>query len=95
MKHIEAEITVKLKLGLHARPSVLIHQTLSSLDLEELTLSNKEKDVDGTSLLGIMLLGAAPGSVLKVRAKGKDAQKAIDDLREILETDKWEEILNE
>lgn len=95
METIETKITVKLKNGLHARPCVLINMVATSLDLEEITISNPKQVSEATSIMSLLLLFSTTGTVLDVKAKGKDAQKAIDGIREILETDKYEEIVNE
>lgn len=95
MNTIEEKITVKLKLGLHARPSAVICQRLSALDVEEVILSNGKRDSKATGILDLMLLEAAQGRVLKARAKGKDAQRAIDIIKEILETDSLGELLDD
>lgn len=95
MENIETKITVKLKLGLHARPCALINHVATRLDLEKLTLSNSTQTANANSIMGLMTLFSTTGAVLDVKARGKDAQKAIDAIREILETDKYEGIVNE
>jgi len=95
MKQIEAKITVKLKSGLHARPSTLINRVATSLDLEEITIVSPTGKADAKSVMSLLTLFAVVGTLLKVIAKGNDAQKAIDAIREILETDKYEGIVDE
>ena len=71
------EITVKVvnRLGLHARPAmelVDLAGTFSSV----VTIVRDDQEVDGKSIMQVMMLAATQGTVLIVRAEGPDADKA-------------------
>jgi phosphocarrier protein len=67
---------VKNQYGLHARPAALLVELASTFNSE--ILVEKEGDiVNGKSLMGLLMLSAGCGSVVKVLAKGPDAQCAL------------------
>ena len=83
------ELTIKNKLGLHARAAALFVQTANRFESEVYV----EKDghrVNGKSIMGVMMLAAAKGSTIKVEVSGKDAPAAIEQL-EILVEDRFGE----
>lgn len=67
-------------LGMHARPAAKIAGGLSGLDAE-VTVNG----VDGMSIMALMALAAGQGSTLRVEARGKDAQRAVDYVRRLVE----------
>ncbi|MET3903499.1 dihydroxyacetone kinase phosphoryl donor subunit DhaM [Paenarthrobacter sp. 4246] len=67
-------------LGMHARPAAKIAGGLSGLDAE-VTVNG----VDGMSIMALMALAAGQGSTLRVEARGKGAQKAVDYVRRLVE----------
>ncbi|ASN18458.1 dihydroxyacetone kinase phosphoryl donor subunit DhaM [Arthrobacter sp. YN] len=67
-------------LGMHARPAAKIAGGLSGLDAE-VTVNG----VDGMSIMALMALAAGQGSTLSVEARGKDAQRAVDYVRRLVE----------
>ncbi|MDR6986991.1 PTS hybrid protein [Paenarthrobacter nitroguajacolicus] len=67
-------------LGMHARPAAKIAGGLSGLDAE-VTVNG----VDGMSIMALMALAAGKGSTLRVEARGKDAQKAVDYVGRLVE----------
>ncbi|MGA8788981.1 MAG: dihydroxyacetone kinase phosphoryl donor subunit DhaM [Paenarthrobacter sp.] len=67
-------------LGMHARPAAKIAGGLSGLDAE-VTVNG----VDGMSIMALMALAAGQGSTLRIEARGKDAQKAVDYVRRLVE----------
>jgi len=86
-------ITVEIvnKKGLHARAAAKFVKTVAgfSADIKVIKLGqNGEEDtpcVIGSSILGLMMLGADPGSKLHITADGEQAQPAIDALKELVE----------
>jgi len=73
---IEREVEIVNRLGLHARAAAKLVQTASSFD-SHITLAKDGEEVDAKSILGILLLAAAQGSTLTIRADGEDAPAAI------------------
>ncbi len=88
MKEIEVEI--KNNAGLHARPSALFVQTTSKFNSEIKIISNGE-EINGKSIMGLMLLAAEKGRKLKIVAEGSDAADALAALKKLIEEDKFGE----
>ena len=75
---------IRNKLGLHARPSAAFVQTAKRYQSE----IKVEKDgliADGKSILDLMMLAAAQGTQIQVKAIGQDAQDALDALGKLIE----------
>ncbi len=75
----EQTVTVSNKLGLHARAAAKLVHTAGRYDAT-VEIVHGERQVNAKSILGVMMLAAGKGSVLKLRATGSDADKAIDAL---------------
>jgi len=83
------EVTICNKRGLHARASARFVKLAQSFK----AVIEVEKDglrVGGTSIMGLMMLTAAPGCVITVEARGEEAAQALDAL-EILVNDRFGE----
>jgi phosphocarrier protein HPr len=80
----EATFTILNELGLHARPAMLLVQSITRLDCSVLI----EKDgfeADGKSIMGVLTLAAEQGSQIIVRCEGPDAEKAIEAIKKLVE----------
>jgi phosphocarrier protein HPr len=78
-------VTVTNKLGLHARAAArFVH--LASRFQSHVKVSRGSQTMDGKSIMGILLLAAASGTVLRVSADGTDEHAAIDTLCAFIET---------
>lgn len=88
MKKIEVEI--KNKAGLHARPSSLFVQTATEFDADIIVKCDDE-EVNGKSIMGLMLLAAEQGRTLVLEADGEDADEMLDALKELIEVKKFNE----
>jgi phosphotransferase system HPr (HPr) family protein len=86
----EAELEIKNAEGLHMRPAMKFVEIANRFD-SEINVSNGETDVDGKSIMNISMLAATCGTKLKIRAKGPDAQEAINALRELVEEKHFDE----
>lgn len=71
--------------GLHARASAKFVQVAEKFDAE-VKVSKDGHSVSGTSIMGLMMLAAAPGCCILIEASGKEANAALDAL-EALVTD--------
>jgi len=89
---IVCETTVEIKNadGLHMRPAMWFVDAASQFDCD-ITVSNAENSVDGKSIMQMSMLAATCGTTLTIRAKGADAQQAIDTLRELVEVKMFDE----
>ena len=80
----EQEFTISNKLGLHARPAALFVKVSNGFDCE-IWVEKDDEEVNGKSIMGLMMLAAGHGSRIKVRAEGEDANAAIAGLGELIE----------
>ena len=68
---LEHEVTITNPTGLHAHASAKLVQILGAFK-SQVTLIGKGREVNAKSIMGVMLLAAGPGTVLKVRVNGED-----------------------
>jgi phosphocarrier protein len=69
--------------GLHARASAKFVQTVEKFEAE-VRVSRGGETVGGTSIMGLMMLAASPGTSITVEATGKDASAVVDALETLL-----------
>ncbi len=81
---ISKRLEIKNRLGLHARAAALLVQTVSRFS-SEVKISKDGQVVDGRSIIGLLTLGAAKGSRVRVEAKGNDAQESLKAIEELFE----------
>jgi phosphocarrier protein len=67
------------KKGLHARASAKFVQTVEKFEAE-VKVKRGNEVVGGTSIMGLMMLSAGPGTTITVEASGRDAAAVIDAL---------------
>jgi len=72
----QATVTICNRLGLHARPAAEFVKVATRFRAH-VVLSMNEVEVDGKSIMGVMMLAAPRGSVLTVRAEGADEEAAL------------------
>lgn len=77
------EITVVNRLGLHARPSAMLVQLANQFSSELFVSRDGEDEVNAKSIMGVMMLAAACGTVLHFRATGADAPALLDALEKL------------
>ncbi len=77
------EITVSNKLGIHARPAAQFVKMASEFKAE-IRGEKDGEEVDGKSIMGLMMLAAGHGSVLKMIAEGPDADEALQSLEDLV-----------
>lgn len=83
---LERFLKVSNKYGLHARASTRLAQTASQFQATVfLCRKDGDEEVDAKSILGILTLGAERGQVLRVRAAGDDAARALEAIAELFE----------
>jgi phosphocarrier protein len=76
---LERSVQIVNRNGLHARPAAEIVK-LAAKYQSEITLCRDDLEVNGKSIMGVMMLAAEFGSTLVLRADGPDAQQALDAL---------------
>ena len=82
---IERTVTIANKNGLHARPAAEIVKTAAKFK-SEITLVREDLEVNGKSIMGVMMLAAEYGSSLVLRADGNDAEEAVSALSQLIES---------
>ena len=80
---IEKEISIVNRLGLHARPAAMFVR-IASRHRSEIWVAKEGEEVNGKSIMGLMMLAAGQGSKLRIRCEGPDADKAIEELEELI-----------
>jgi phosphocarrier protein len=80
---VERRLTIVNTKGLHARASAKFVQCAGKFDAQ-ITVSKDGQTVSGTSIMGIMMLGAGPGSDVVVRARGRQAFEAVAALEALI-----------
>jgi phosphocarrier protein HPr len=82
---IQKEVTILNKLGLHARPAAMFVRAANK-HRAEIWVEKDGEQVNGKSIMGLMMLAAGQGSKLILSAEGTDAEKAIHELELLIET---------
>jgi phosphocarrier protein len=81
---IERDIEIRNKLGLHARAAAkLVH--VAARFRSDIKIRKGEEEVDGKSILGILLLAAGRGSAITVKADGEDEAVAVDAIQALID----------
>ena len=73
------EVEIVNSRGLHARASAKFVQTAEKFDAE-IRVSREGQTVPGTSIMGLMMLAAAPGCCIRIETEGPDAEAALETL---------------
>ncbi len=83
---VKKKLVVKNKQGLHARPAALFVQVANKFDAR-ITVRRDAEEVNGKSIMGILMLGAEKGSTIIIEAEGDDAHLAVGELEKIVNTE--------
>jgi phosphocarrier protein HPr len=89
---IERQATIVNQEGLHARPAARIVRLASTFE-SEVELAKDGLEVNGKSIMGVMMLAAECGSSITIRANGPDADAAVQALAELVESGFGETVL--
>lgn len=81
---MEKIMTIKNRMGLHARPAALFVQEAAKFK-SQIYVMKDGLQVNGKSVMGLMLLAAESGSKLTVKADGPDEEKALQALAKLFE----------
>ena len=80
----EEVLTLRNRLGLHARAAAKFVHAAASFE-SKITITKDGDEVDGKSILGLLLLAAAQGSALLVKVEGKDEAAALTAVQELID----------
>jgi len=78
------QFSINNTLGIHARPAGLFAQTANKFNAQ-IVVEKNGVAVDGKSIMEVMMLGAGQGSSITIKAKGEDADLALDALEKLIE----------
>jgi phosphocarrier protein len=80
---LEKEIIIINRLGLHARPAAMFVR-IASRYRSEVWVEKEGEQINGKSIMGLMMLAAGQGSKLTIRCEGADADKVMEELEELI-----------
>jgi phosphocarrier protein len=80
----QTELLIRNQLGLHARACALFVKTAARFQ-SEIYVARDDLEVNGKSIMGVMMLAAEEGSTIRVRAEGPDEALALLALRELVD----------
>src|SRR5258708_19338826 len=80
---MEREVTIGKKLGLHARPAAMFVR-IANKHRAEIWVEKDGEQVNGKSIMGLMMLAAGQGSKLMISAEGSDAEQAVKELESLI-----------
>jgi phosphocarrier protein len=83
-------LTVKNKMGIHARPAAMIVRVSNKYSEVDVWVERDGEQVNGKSIMGLMMLAAGQGSELKFIAAGPAADELLKELEDLFER-KFEE----
>jgi phosphocarrier protein len=84
---IEKIVCIKNKLGLHARPAALFVSTAAKFK-SSLRVVLEDREADGKSVMGVLMLIAGEGSQLKIIASGPDENELISSIENLVNENK-------
>jgi len=82
--------TIKNRLGLHARAAALLVKTANKF-VSELTIEKDGLEVNGKSIMGILMLAASKGTKITLKVEGRDSVQALQTLGRLIENKFGEE----
>jgi len=83
------QFTIKNRLGIHARPAAKFAKTANAFE-STIRVQKDGLEVNGKSIMGIMMLAAAEGNIIQVEAEGPDEKEALRALGDLIDQ-KFEE----
>jgi phosphocarrier protein HPr len=81
---VEKKMLIQNELGLHARAATKLVQLATKFPCE-ITVTKDGHEVNGKSIMGVLMLVASKGTTVTVRAKGEKAAEAIDAIGKLID----------
>lgn len=85
MGQTSVKVTIGNKLGLHARPAMCFVDA-ATVFKSNVTVKRQDQEVDGKSIMQMMMLAATKGTELEICADGEDADAACQALKKLVES---------
>lgn len=82
--YMEREVEIVNRAGMHARPAAEFVKVAGRFK-SDITVEKDDLQVNGKSIMGVLMLAAEQGSTLKLAARGEDAAEALDSLARLVE----------
>lgn len=82
-ERFERHVEIVNRAGMHARPAAEFVKTAGRF-AAHITVEKDGLEVNGKSIMGVLMLAAEQGSLLRVAARGDDAQAAVDALAALI-----------
>ncbi len=79
------QLTIPNEEGLHARPAAKFVKLANQFPCE-IWVEKDDEEINGKSIMGLMMLAAARGSVISVSAEGEEAETALEKLTELVDS---------
>jgi phosphocarrier protein len=79
------DLTIRNKMGLHARPAAQFVKRASKYKCD-IWVEKDDEPVNGKSIMGLMMLAAGRGESIKLTTEGVDAEEAMSDLEDLINT---------
>lgn len=86
MSTAKRDVTIQNAAGMHLRPAASFVQTANKHKDCEVFVSHEGQRVNGKSIMGLVMLAAAQGTVLTIECTGNEAEQALNDLCELVDT---------
>ena len=80
----DLQLVIRNQLGLHARACALFVKAASKFR-SEIFVSRDDLEVNGKSIMGVMMLAAEEGATITVRTVGPDEREALEAIRELVD----------
>ena len=81
---VSKEVTILNRLGLHARPSAMFVKVCNRHKCD-IWVERDGEQVNGKSIMGLMMLAAGQGSKLRITCEGADCEKALQEIEELIQ----------
>ena len=83
-QQLTKELVVQNKMGIHARPAAMIVRVTNRFKAD-VFVEKDEEQVNGKSIMGLMMLAAGKGSKVKFLANGADAAQMLSEIEQLFE----------
>ena len=81
---VERQFTIQNEAGLHARPAAMFVK-LSNKFQSDIWVEKDDEQVNGKSIMGLMMLAAGPGSTITLTIEGDDAEEAMNAIGDLID----------
>ena len=89
-QRVEVELEILNELGLHARPAAMFVKLANRFSCD-VFVAKADEEVNGKSIMGVMMLAAGKGTKLTITCIGEDAQAAVTEFDKLLKSKFGEE----